>query len=208
MSDHWRGMGPQPARRRPGLGAAVAVTGLVLFAVAALGLPWTSGADELTLAEIGNRAEVASDAAAVRPWKFLFLERYADEVALRVVILLAVAVAFSTLVVPRSRALRVLLGSVPAWGGLPHGGTILILAGVLGLLVNLIDPEGGFGPRVAAVLTTLAVLALHGLALDYVLLDPDPAPDPAFGVWVGLLGLAAVLVGTIIGTREVAAPAP
>lgn len=48
---------------------------------------------------------------------------------------------------------------------------------------------------------TVLVGAAHGAAL-WIVFTGDGAPTPAFGVWLGLAGLAAVLVACIIGPKR------
>ena len=54
--------------------------------------------------------------------------------------------------------------------------------------------------RLAGALTVLAALA-HGAAL-WIVFSGDGSPSPAFGVWLGVGGLVAVLAGCVIGPRR------
>jgi hypothetical protein len=54
--------------------------------------------------------------------------------------------------------------------------------------------------RLAAFVTLLAG-GVHAAAL-WVVFTGDGAPDPAFGVWLGLGGLAAVFVGCLLGPKR------
>ena len=54
--------------------------------------------------------------------------------------------------------------------------------------------------RLAGLATVLAGLA-HGVAL-WIVFTGDGAPTPAFGVWLGVAGLAAVLLGGDIGPKR------
>jgi hypothetical protein len=187
---------------RVGVGAVVAVIGLCLFTLSLFALPWISqGGEEATLADIGRSLEVGADRDGPGSWKVDYLQDYADSLALRVVIMLVVAVTFSTLVVPRSRLLRVVVGSVAAWAALPNVSMILISVGLLGLVVSLVDRDGTGGPKAAAALVTVGVGATHGFALHLALDETTPAPEPASGVWIGLAGLVAVFAGVLIGPR-------
>jgi len=56
------------------------------------------------------------------------------------------------------------------------------------------------GRRLAGFSTVGAGLA-HGAAVWIVFFSGDGAPTPAYGVWLGVGGLAAVLLGCIIGPR-------
>jgi hypothetical protein len=58
--------------------------------------------------------------------------------------------------------------------------------------------------RLAGVATVLAGVA-HGAAVWVVFYSGDGAPAPAYGVWLGVGGLAAVLLGCIIGPRRASA---
>jgi len=185
--------------RKVGVGAVVAVVGVGLFALALFVLPWISqGGEEATLADIGRSLDDVDDLDGPGSWKVEYLQDYADQLAVRVVIMLVVAVTFSTLVAPRSRVLQAMAGSVAAWAALPDVPMILITFGLLGLLVTVLDRDGTWGPKAAAALVTLGVGATHGMALHLALDEPTPAPDAAPGVWIGLAGLAAVLVGILI----------
>lgn len=57
------------------------------------------------------------------------------------------------------------------------------------------------GFRRLAGFVTVLVGAAHGAAL-WIVFTGDGAPDPAFGVWLGVGGLAAVLVGCILGPKR------
>jgi len=54
--------------------------------------------------------------------------------------------------------------------------------------------------RLSGVVTVFAGLA-HGAAL-WIVFSGDGAPDPAFGVWLGLVGLGSVLLGCIVGPKR------
>jgi hypothetical protein len=54
--------------------------------------------------------------------------------------------------------------------------------------------------RLAGVVVVLAGLA-HGAAL-WIVFTGDGAPSPAIGVWLGLGGLVAVLLGCVLGPRR------
>jgi hypothetical protein len=187
----------------PGLGALIAVVGVILFALSLLALPWVSqDGKDLQLADLGRAVSAVSEgegALAAGPnFEAEFLESYAERLAVRLVLMVAVAVGFSTVVVPRSRAVRVLLGCSPAWIALPDAPPALLVCGVLGAIVTWRDPGRTMGPKVAAVLTVLAVGLMHGYALSIVFGDLDPAPDPAIGVGASVAGLVAMVVGIAV----------
>lgn len=54
--------------------------------------------------------------------------------------------------------------------------------------------------RLSGVVTVLAAI-VHGVAL-WIVFSGDGAPDPSFGVWLGLGGLGAVLVATFLGPKR------
>jgi hypothetical protein len=183
-----------------GVGAVVAGVGVCFFSLSLFALPWLSQrGEQVTLADIGRTLDAVADRDGPGSWKIDYLQDYADSLALRVVIMLVVAVTFSTLVVPRSRLLRVAVGSVAVWAALPNVTMILISVGLLGLVVSLIDRDGTVGPKASAALVTVGVAATHGFALHLALDEPTPAPEPASGAWIGLAGLVAVLTGVLIG---------
>jgi len=217
MIDHSQGAGlPGPDRRgdpgeagdlvrganRPGVGALVAVAGLVLFALSLLVLPWVhQGGEDLTLADLGRIiGEVNDDNGAFAPQSFKadFLENYAEQLDVRLVVVLAVVVGASTVVVPRSRVVRVVLASSPAWIVLPHTPPALLACGLLGAVITWLDPGDSMGPKVTALVTTVVIGLMHTYVLTIVFGDLDPAPDPAFGVWAGVVGLVAIVAGVAI----------
>jgi hypothetical protein len=73
-------------------------------------------------------------------------------------------------------------------------------AGLIGLVVNMADARGTYGPRVTGVVGVLAGAGIHGYALSEIL-GGDVAPDPGLGVYAGGLGIVLALVGVVVGTR-------
>jgi hypothetical protein len=116
-----------------------------------------------------------------------YLELFADVGWIAVLVLAGLAVLFSTLIVPSSFAGRLFTG--------------FLQAALLGLLINAADREGTSAPRVTGALVTLVAAGGFGAAL-YQLFGDDGAPTPAYGVWAGVGGLAAVLLGCLLGTRR------
>ena len=178
---------------RPGAGAIVAIVGLVLFMLSLFALPWISeGGEDVTLSDIGKALDAADDVATGPPTsadhKADYLQLYAQGLGIAVLVWLGAAVIFSTLVVPRSKGARAAVG--------------FMLAGVVGLIANIADEGGKVGPRLSGALVTLIGGAAHAYALSIVFVDPEPAPDPTFGVWLGLIGLAAIMTGCLLGTRS------
>jgi hypothetical protein len=133
-----------------------------------------------------------SPSAPIGNDEFDFMEFYAKGLWILVAVMAVLAVVFSTAFVPRSRGARAVTG--------------FLLAGMLGLAVALADDEGSVGPRVCGALVTLLCLGAHGFALIELFGD-EFAPDPAYGVWAGVGGLVAVLVGCVMGTRTERVPA-
>jgi hypothetical protein len=116
-----------------------------------------------------------------------YIEAFTEWGWIAVLALTGVAVLFSTLIVPRSFGGRLLTG--------------FLMAAVIGLLVNAADREGISAPRVTGALVT--ILAGAGLAgALWQLFGEDAAPSPAWGVWVGVGGATAALLGCLLGTRR------
>jgi hypothetical protein len=121
-----------------------------------------------------------------------FVEIYAKGLWVVVAVMTVVAVVLSTWLVPRSRGGRVVSG--------------FLMAGIVGMAVNLADEEGTVGPRVSAALVVLLCLGVHGYALIDLYGDTF-APDAAWGVWAGVAGLVVALIGCVMGTRIERVPA-
>jgi hypothetical protein len=117
---------------------------------------------------------------------YVYIEAYARYLWIAVTVAAAVAVFFTTVLVPRAKAARVVIG--------------FLTSGVIGLAVNATDDDGTVGPRVSGVVLTLLCAGVHGFAA-FDLFGRELSPDPAIGVWAGLAGLALVLVACVIGTR-------
>ena len=54
--------------------------------------------------------------------------------------------------------------------------------------------------RLSGVVTVLAAI-VHGVAL-WIVFSGDGAPDPGFGVWLGIAGLGAVFLSTFLGPKR------
>ena len=132
----------------------------------------------------GLRGQVApaveSDAGAE------FVADYVDYLWVAVLIWVGLGVLFATVLVPQSQGGRAACG--------------FFGAGLIGLVANLADARGTYGPRVTGVVGVLAAGAVHGYALSEIL-GGDYAPDPGLGVYAGGLGLVLALIGVLIGTR-------
>jgi hypothetical protein len=195
MPSPWAG--PQViVRHRPGLGLVVGLAGLLLAILSLTALPWISeGSDDATLSDIRGQFEGIDP-----PSEVAYVVAYARWVWIVLLVVAAISVLISTALVPSSKGARIAISCVVfAFFG--------ILAIAIGVLVNLWDERGVVGPRInAAFLTTCAIAAHVGAHID--LFTGEGAPDPAFGVWVGHIGLIAVLIGCMIGTRAEPQPAP
>ncbi|HEY8527372.1 MAG TPA: hypothetical protein VIL48_20570 [Acidimicrobiales bacterium] len=144
----------------------------------------SSGSSGLDLSDIPTTGELTE--TATNTGKNAYLEVYTAWGWIGVLAGVSVAILFSTLVVPSSKGGRLVTG--------------FLTAGLLGLLFNVGDDEGRFGPRISGAIATLGAGGFH-LAAVWALFSEDLSPDPAMGVWVGVGGLVAVFVACIVGTR-------
>jgi hypothetical protein len=115
-----------------------------------------------------------------------FVESYVDYLWIAVLAWVGMGVLFATVLVPRSQGGRALCG--------------FLGAGIIGLVANMADGRGTYGPKVTGIVGVLAGGAVHGYALSEVF-GGDYAPDPGMGVYAGALGIALALVGVAMGTR-------
>jgi hypothetical protein len=219
-------------RHRPGPGLALGLAGLVLLLLSLTVLPWVSeGGEDASFGDIRDAFDAADDygtsvepaMSGVRQQELPpigepveppipeytvpeyptpspsatssetdFIELYVDLLWISVVVMGAVAVLFATWAVPRSKSGRMVTG--------------FLIAGVVGLAINAADEEGTVGPRVSGALVTLLAGGLHTFAV-FDMYGDDYAPDPAWGVWAGFVGLLLVLIGCVMGTRIDRSPA-
>lgn len=121
-----------------------------------------------------------------------FMELYVEVFWYGILAMTVVAVVFATWLVPRSRGLRIVIG--------------FLVGGLLGLVINAVDEQGKVAPRLTGAMIAVLCLGVHGYALS-ILFGDDYSPDPAIGVWTGVAGLIAVLVGCVVGTRTEQVPA-
>ncbi len=193
-----------------GVGALVGVAGLAAFLVALVVLPWfTVGGRDVTLADIRTAfsvsatdpGDVVPDAGegtgATLPDGIPTPDDVADaaEQQVRDAAGNAAAAAIDS---GKSRYLELYVDVV--WMG---------VAGVVGLAVvfsTLLAPRSWalsllLGVRRLAGLATVLAGLAHGVAL-WIVFTGDGAPTPAFGVWLGVAGLAAVLLGCVIGPKR------
>lgn len=218
--------GPPPApmggvvRHRPGLGLVLGLMGALALVASLTMLPWVeAGGQEVTFSDIrdayenvdeltnaplapppapeGSTGSSGFDASdipttgeitetAENTGKNAYLEVYTAWGWIGVLAGVSVAILFATLVVPSSKGGRLVTG--------------FLTAGLLGLLFNVGDDEGRFGPRISGAVATLGAGGLHVAAI-WALFSEELSPDPAVGVWVGVGGLLAVFVACIVGTR-------
>ncbi len=197
-----------------GLGAVVGLTGAVAFLAALVVLPWFTVAGEgATLSDIRDAFTVTAtdpsdvvpgageptsstlpDGAIPTPDQVTDAVTDAAEQQARDAAGDAAAAALDT---GRSRYLELYtdvlwLGVAAVVVAAAVASTLLApRSAALSLLLGVRRMAGG--------LTVLAALA-HGAAL-WVVFSGD-GPSPAFGVWLGLGGLVAVLAGCVIGPRE------
>lgn len=166
--------------------------GLLVFLLAVTALPWaTAGDQDITRSDIQEAYEEAEDAGV--EFGDDYLGMYAQWIWMASSGSLAVAVLFSTLVVPSSKAGRIVIG--------------FLMGGLVGLVLNAVDDDGTVGPRVTAALMVILVAVGHGIA-QFTMFDGPNEPDPGLGIWAGMAGLLLVLLGCVIGTRvERTAPA-
>jgi hypothetical protein len=177
-------------RHKPGVGLWVALVGVAMFLVSFMGPAWVEAGDqELNFSDLRDMVEPEGFAEAS---DLEFFAIYAEWMWIVVLLVLTVAVVFSTLYVPSSKAARVVIG--------------FLTGGMLGLIVHVVDDEGTFAPRVTGALSTIGVAAVHALAVLQLLAN-DSEPDPGIGIWLGFAGLLVVLFGCVLGTRTERFPA-
>jgi len=183
---------PPPPRHRPGPGAVVAIAGFLLMLFSLLGLPWISqGGQNVSFPDIRDSVEAANDAQA--PGNIGgsgtsgdYTELYTEGFWVVVLLMLVAATVFATLWVPSSHAGRVLIG--------------VVTGGFIGAAIMAVDEDGKVAPRLCGALVTVLAAGAHILLLAQIF-DDDIDVSPAYGVWAGVLGLVAVLVGCLMGTR-------
>jgi hypothetical protein len=121
-----------------------------------------------------------------------FHELYAKGLCWAVAVWAALALVVAALWVPRGKGGRMGLG--------------FVVGGLVGLVANALDERGRVGPRVTGAFVAVVCLAAHTVAAME-MFGEDGAPDPAIGVWAGVVGLLLVVVGCAVGTRTDEAPA-
>jgi len=171
------------------MGLVIGLIGLALLLASLTALPWvSSGGEDATFSDIRDAFDQSPSSSTVATD---YIETYAAGGAWIVVGLAAMAVLFTTWVVPSSKAGRV--------------GTGLLVGGLLGVVVNAVDDKGTFGPRISGVAAAGLCLLMHGYAVND-LFNDDFAPDPAWGAWAGIVGVVLVGVSCLVGTRTERVP--
>jgi len=120
-----------------------------------------------------------------------YVELYAEGLWVATLAMAVLAAIVATLWVPSSQAARVVLGTVSG--------------GVLGAVIMAVDKKGNVGPRLCGALVALVAATIHIMAITQIFDGIDVSP--AYGVWVGIAGLVAIVVGCAIGTRSEQPPA-
>ncbi|MFP3900621.1 MAG: hypothetical protein ACLFXM_07180, partial [Acidimicrobiia bacterium] len=205
---------PSPDEPRSGLpigaGALVGVTGLVCFVLALAVLPWfTSGGRDVALSDIrtaftlpetdvsGLLPDTGDGVPLVPSEEIPGGDQVADQLEEQAREAAAEA-AGSAIDSGKSRYLELYADTL--W---------MVVAGAVGLSVvfsTILAPRSLalsllLGFRAMSGFVTVLAGAAHGAAL-WVVFSGDGAPDPAFGVWLGVGGLGAVLLGCILGPKR------
>jgi hypothetical protein len=207
----------RPQARRSGVrlpvgaGALVGLAGLTCFLLALLVLPWFSVGDQdvtlpdirtaFTVGETQDADPVPEPADAVPSTPPDDGIPSADEVSDAVEQQVRDAAAqAATTVIDTGKARYLELYVERLWIGVAVGVALAVVFSTIlaprSMALSLIL---GFR-RLSGVVTVLAGV-VHGAAL-WVVFSGDGAPDPAFGVWLGLVGLGGVLIGCILGPRR------
>lgn len=172
----------------PGIGAAIAVVGLLLFLFATHSMDWID-APGLSL-DLGEFQDVAEDADA-----YLGAEWYGSWLWAVTFIYIVVVAVFSTVLNPPNKGARIAM-----W---------FLVVGLISL-VNLSDEEGRVAPRILGPLSlvfpalVLTFVWLSTTLGDYGTSVPEPKTgDMGMGLWMSYLGVVIVAVGCAVGTRTV-----
>jgi hypothetical protein len=184
-----------------GFGFLFGAAGLACFLLALLVLPWFEVAGrEVTLADIRESFSVAAtdpdtlpgaDSGTEAPTNPTdVVEDQARDVGAQI--------AASAIDSGRARYLEIYTDTL--WM------VIAVAVSLAVLLSTILSPRStalslllGFR-RLSGLVTILAGI-VHGAAL-WVVFNGTDAPDPAFGVWLGLGGLGAVFLGCVIGPKR------
>jgi hypothetical protein len=205
------GPSPGPGLRSPvGLGALLGVGGVAAFLAALLVLPWfTAGGEGVTLADIRSAFTVpetdpsdvvpgAGEGAGSTLPDGIPTPGEVTDAAEQQARDAAGEAAAGAIDSGKSRYLELYAGTL--W--------VVVAAAVslAAVVSTLLAPRSAalsllLGVRrLAGLVVVLAGLA-HGAAL-WIVFTGDGAPSPAFGVWLGVGGLVAVLLGCVVGPRR------
>jgi hypothetical protein len=206
--------GDRPSRRRRGLrspvgaGALIEAAGLVCFLLALMVLPWFQAeGEDVTLADLrtsftipetqpedlvsGAGEDATGSDGVTSPDEI-------DDAAAQAARDTAAEAAADTVDSGKARYLELYVERL--WAG------VAVALALSVLFSTILAPRSfalslllGFR-RLSGLVIVLAGIA-HGVAL-WVVFTGDGAPDPLFGIWLGVGGLAAMLVGCILGPKR------
>jgi hypothetical protein len=193
-----------------GIGTLFGVAGLVAFLMALMVLPWFSaGGQDVGLADIRSSFDVpktdpdkllpdaGTGPTSTLPGGLPSPGDVSGQVEKQVRDTAATAAANA---IDSSRARYLELYTRTLWWLAAIGvGLAVLFATVLSPRSTAMSLLLGFR-RLSGVVVVLVGLA-HGAAL-WVVFNGTGAPSPAFGVWLGVGGLAAVLLGCILGPKR------
>jgi len=139
----------------------------------------------------------ATDAAPAVPaaasTKGDYLKTYAKGLWILVLVWTGFAVLFATLWVPGSTGARAVIG--------------FLMAGVIGLVVGIVDEDGTVSMRVIGALATVVAAVLHFAAVQD-LFPSHGGPSWGLGLWASLAGFLLIFAGCAVGTQQTRYPAP
>lgn len=191
------------ARNLPGIGAAIAAVGLILFLVATHSMDWieADGGFALDLGEFHDAADAAESSPFSDDDFFLIGAKvYGSWLWLATFGYLAAVATLATVFNPPNKGARAALWSLlllPAFG----------ILGLLGL-INLADEQGNVAPRIMGALGALgASFSLVFVWISTIVEDRNginfKTADLGMGFWMSWASLLIVAVGCAIGTRTV-----
>jgi hypothetical protein len=184
-----------------GAGFFIGASGLACFLLALLVLPWfEAGGREVTLADIRESFTLAATDPASVPGAESGGDAASDPAELAESQARDIGARMAASAIDSGRARYLEIYTETLWWVIAVGVSLSVLfstiltpkSAVLSLLL-------GFR-RLSGLVTILAGF-VHGAAL-WVVFTGTNAPDPAFGVWLGLGGLGAVLLGCILGPKR------
>lgn len=196
-----------PVKNLPGVGAAIAVVGLLLFLFATLSMDWIDFGGVTTM-DLSEAQETAADyqTASDEDTIFIGFDVYGSWLWMVVAAYLTAVVFFATVMNPPSPGARAFIWCVLM---LPSLG----LVGLIGL-INMADENGRLVPRILGPLAMIGPsLALGFVWVSTIVEERGPlefkTADFENGFWMSWAGLLVIAVGCAVGTRSVpAGPAP